>query len=152
MVVVAKSGKCLFFDNLLFSIDMHILLIILRQDLKMNIDETISKIRDSSFVALFIVRLFCIELFPLFSKLWERQRFPWNLSFCQNRWNMTSLWRHSRLMFCNLGADFFTQYVELMIKEMWWVRGRYLYLLGSYSRKRWVEAVSAHQRGGRPLT
>ena len=53
----------------------------------------------------------------------------------QNRWNMTSLWRHSRLTYYDLGPNFLTQGVELFPGEVWQVSKRNSQYFRSYSRK-----------------
>ena len=52
-------------------------------------------------------------------KLHQWQRFPWTHFVGQNRRNMTSLWRHSRLTYYDLGPIFLTQGVELFPGEVW---------------------------------
>ena len=66
----------------------------------------ILKIRDSSFVALLILRHFISINWSLLLKLHQWRRFPWTHFAGQNRRNMTSLWRHSRLTYYDLGPIF----------------------------------------------
>ena len=68
-------------------------------------------------------------------KLNQWRWFPWTHFAGQNRRNMTSLWRHSRLTYYDLGPNFLTQDVELLSGEVLQVSKRNSQYFGSYLRK-----------------
>ena len=68
-------------------------------------------------------------------KLHQWRRFSWTHFADQNRRNMTSLWRHSRLTYYDLGPNFLTQGVELLAGEVWQVSKRNSQYFMSYLRK-----------------
>ena len=62
---------------------------------------------------------------------------------------MTSLWRHSRLTYYDLGLNFLTQGVELLAGEVWQVSKRNSQYFRSYLRKNTGGPFGPHpQRGG----
>ena len=65
---------------------------------------------------------------------------------------MTSLWRHSRLTYYDLGPNFLTQGVELLPGEVWQVSKRNSQYFRSYLRKNHRGALWPPPPAGRGLT
>ena len=77
----------------------------------------------------------------------DSRKFLVPVIFGQNRLNTTSLLRHSRLTSYDLGPNFLTQGVELLLGEVWQVSKRNSQYFRSYLRKTTRGPLPPPQRG-----